>query len=261
MMSTRVLTTLLILAPGLAPGLAQAQSLFMSDLAGDREVPLTWGVGGNFFTMDHDYLITDLTFDLPGVVITDPSIIGVRNEVWHLDVKLDAWVLPFLNVFVVGGVIDGDTSVDISAVDLGLPFPLGTLPIEYDGESYGGGATFAVGGDRWFATLTAVYTETSLSGDFDSSVEAITLQPRVGLVRGQWSYWVGGMFLDAEEKHRGNIQLPFLGPVNFDVTLEEEEEWNFALGLRHEFNKKFDVSLEFGFGDREHTLLYAGYRF
>jgi hypothetical protein len=252
---------LLALALFVLPGMGVAQSLFMADLAGDRELPLTWGVGGNFFTMDQDYDIASLDFNLPGVVLSDPSIIDVRNEVWHLDAQLDVWVLPFLDLFLVAGIIDGNTSVDLSAVPLPLPFPIGTLPIDYDGESYGGGATLAFGGDRWFTTLTATFTNTSLSGDFDSSVDAFTVQPRVGLIRGPWSYWLGGMYLDAEETHRGEIELPFLGPVDFDVILEEQNQWNYALGVRHQFNKKFDLSLELGFGDRDHTLLYAGYRF
>ncbi len=250
-----LLAMLLLVVPALSP----AQSIFGSDLAGDRDVQLTWGVGGNFFTMYQDYEISRLDFDFPGIVIDDPGLLNVDNDVWHLDVKLDAWLLPFLNVFVVAGYIDGDTTVDISALE--LPLPVSEFLIDYDGESYGGGATLAFGGDRWFGSVTAVYTETSFGSEFDSSVEAVAVQPRIGLVRGPWQYWVGGMYLDAEEKHSGTIDLPFLGPVPFDVELREKDQWNFAVGARHEFSKKFDATLEVGFGDRDSTLLYVGYRF
>ncbi len=254
-MMRRLLAIVLLAAPALGP----AQSIFGSDLAGDREVQLTWGVGVNFFTMYQDYDIARLDVDIPGIVIDDPSLLEVSNDVWHLDVKLDAWVLPFLNLFMIGGYIDGGTTVDIRALQ--LPLPVDRFLVDYDGESYGAGATVAVGGQRWFATVTGVYTETSLSGDFDSSVEATAVQPRLGLVRGPWQYWVGGMYLNTEERHSGTITLPFLGAVPFDIELEEKDQWNFAVGTRYEFSKKFDATLEIGFGDRESTLLYVGYRF
>lgn len=251
----KILAMLLLAAPAASP----AQSIFGSEWAGDREVPLTWGVGANFFTMFQDYELTRLDFVLPGVVVEDPSLLDVSNDVWHADVKFDVWLLPFLNVFVVAGYIDGDTAVDISALQLPLPFT--EFMVDYDGESYGGGATLAFGGEGWFGSLTGVYTETSLSGDFDSSVEAVTLQPRLGLVRGQWQHWLGAMYLDAEERHRGTIALPFVGDVPFDIELREKDQWNFAIGTRYEFSKKFEASLEIGVGDRQTTLLYAGYRF
>ncbi|MDX1380747.1 MAG: hypothetical protein R3233_06485 [Xanthomonadales bacterium] len=245
----------------LGPATASAELPWMKDLAGGRDLPRPWGLGIDFFTMDQDYNIDSLVLGIPGLSV-DPSQLGVTNEIQHFDLKLDAWILPFMNVFAIIGHMDGETDVDLSQAEVvGLPFPLTTLTVDYDGTVYGGGFTLAAGGERWFTSVTTTYTETSLSGDFDSSVEALTVQPRIGILRGGWSFWVGTMYLDAEEKHSGVIQLPVLGAVPFDVELGSADDFNFATGARYVFSEHADISLELGFGDREHTLFNYTYRF
>lgn len=249
------------------PALAQESSgepLFMKHLVQGQSFFEPWGIGLDFFTMDQDYAIESLQFSLPGVGLDDPSKIRVTNELQHLDLKLDAWVTPFLNVFALIGRVDADTYVDLSQVPItGLPFSLGTLPVSYDGTVYGLGLNLVYGTSRWFAALNNTWTDASLSGDFDSSVETIVVQPRIGLIRGGWSAWVGGMYLDIEESHSGTIVLPVPGipPVPFSVELASQDEWNYALGAAYVFSPKAHLSLEIGFGDRDHTLFNYTYRF
>jgi hypothetical protein len=238
--------------------------LFMKDMLGDREFFEPWGIGLDFFTMDQDYTIESLEFQIPGIGEIDPSLVGVSNKVQHYDLKLDVWVTPFLNVFGLIGRVDADTLVDLSGVPIpGLPFPLGTLPVSYDGTVYGFGANLVYGTDRWFAALNNTWTDTSLNGDFDSNVSSFTVQPRVGLIFNKWTAWVGGMYLDVDEKHRGTIDLPVPGwpPVPFRVELGSMEKWNYAVGVGHVFSPKATLYLEFGFGDRDHTLFNFTYRF
>lgn len=238
--------------------------LFMKHLVQGKEFFEPWGIGFDFFTMEQDYRIESLQFSLPGVSLDDPSKIRVSNELQHLDLKLDAWLTPFLNVFALVGRVDADTYVDLSQVPVsGLPFSLGTLPVTYDGTVYGLGLNLAYGTDRWFAALSNSWTDANLSGDFDSSVQTFASQPRVGLIFGGWSVWAGGMYLDIEESHRGTIALPLPGipPVPFSVELASQEHWNYALGVAHVFSPKAHLSLEVGFGDRDHTLFNYTYRF
>lgn len=249
------------------PALAQesgGEPLFMKHLVQGKEFFEPWGIGFDFFTMEQDYRIESLQFSLPGVGLGDPSKIRVSNELQHLDLKLDAWVTPFLNVFALIGRVDADTYVDLSQVPVtGLPFQLGTLPVAYDGTVYGLGLNLVYGGDRWFAALNNTWTDANLSGDFDSSVQTFSSQPRVGLIFGAWSVWTGGMYLDVEESHRGTISLPLPGipPVPFGVELASQEHWNYALGVAHVFSPRAHLSLEVGFGDRDHTLFNYTYRF
>lgn len=238
--------------------------LFMKHLVEGQTFFDPWGLGIDFFTMEQDYEIEQLQFVLPGVAIEDPSNIRVRNEVQHLDVKLDVWITPFLNVFALVGHVDADTYVDLSQVPVaGLPFNLGTLPVTYDGTVYGVGLNLVYGGERWFAALNNTWTDTDLGGDFESSVESFAVQPRIGLVRGGWVAWLGGMYLDTEESHRGAISLPLPGlpPVPFSVDLTGVDHWNYAVGVGYVFSPGAHLSLEVGFGDREHTLLNYTWRF
>ncbi len=209
--------------------------------------------------MTQGYAIDGLSFNI-GVPIEfpDTSLISVKNEIDYIGFKSDVWLLPFLNVFGVLGDLHGKTDVDLGA--LGIPL-LGDISISYDGLVYGGGMVLAGGGERWFATVAATYTKSDLKGDFNSSVTSVALQPRVGFSGGQVQFWVGGFNLSADESHAGNIDLPFLGPVEFAVDLSEEEKWNTTIGFRAELGDRIDVLMEGAFGDRDHFLASLGHRF
>ncbi len=250
-----------------APLTAHAESSlpFLKDLVGDRELPPPWGIGIDYYTMDQDYSIDELTFRLPGVSLPDTSSITVTNDVQHYDFKADVWLFPFLNVFALVGHVESDTVVDLTKTPIvGLPpgFPgLGKLAIRTDGTVLGVGGTLAYGGDNWFTSVTFSYTDTDLGGDFDSSAETFTAQPRIGMIRGPWIAWVGALYIDVEEKHSGTINLPGLGAVEFAAVLGAQDEWNSAVGVRHQFSEKTSLSLEVGFGDRKHTLFNFNWRF
>jgi len=257
---------LLVLLAVLLPLTSSADSglPFMKDLVGDRDLPRPWGIGIDFYTMKQDYDIRDLTFDIPGVSIGDPTQILVTNEVQHFDIQADAWLLPFLNVFAVLGRVDIDTAVDFRQADIiGLPpgFQLGLLPVSFSGTVYGGGFTLAYGTETWFTSATTSYTKTNTSGDLDSSVTSLSIQPRVGLLRNDWRFWVGGMYLDTDEKHSGMFELPYLGAVPFAVELATQDNWNYTVGTGYVFNDRANLSLEIGFGDRTHTLFNFNVRF
>jgi len=267
----RLLLALLLLAP-LAATAQESSSgpLFMKDMLGGREFFEPWGIGLDFFTMDQDYAIKDLYFEIPEVDEIDASLVGVTNKVQHYDLKLDVWVTPFLNVFGLVGRVDADTVVDLSKTPIDvLGIPLSSFPVSYDGTVYGLGFNLVYGTDRWFAALNNTWTDTNLSGQFDSSVKTYTAQPRIGLIHNKWTFWVGGMYLDTQEKHQGSFELPIPDPENptqplmvpFRVELESLENWNYAVGVGHVFSPKATLYLEFGFGDRDHTLFNFTYRF
>ena len=255
----KMLAALTLLA-GAAPALADDFFLpFGREMAGDTPLPRPIGVSVDFFTMDQGYRIEQLAFTLPGVSLGSPDAIEVDNRINHQDLKIDAWILPFLNVFGVWGHVHARTDVDLSGVQ--LPINLGVLPVKYSGTVYGGGFTLAYCTENWFATLTGTYTDTDLSGDFDSKVNSKSWQPRIGYITGPWAFYVGGMYLDVSEKHAGDITIPFLGNVPFAVTLSQEGDWNPNIGMHYNFNDFAEVSLEFGGGDRTTTLLNIGIRF
>ncbi len=235
---------------------------FMKDMVGDRELPRPWGLGLDFYTMDQDYDIKSLSFDLPGVSLGDPSKLKVTNEVEHFDIKGDAWILPFLNVFGLVGRVRIDTLVDFSQADItGLPIALPDLPVSFNGTVYGGGFTLAYGTEKWFTSVTTVFTKTNTSGDLDTKVSSTAVQPRIGLLKNGWQFWLGAMYLKTDEKHSGNIELPYLGPVPFAVELQTRDNWNYVVGTGYEFTDRAALRFEYGFGNRTHTLFNFTFRF
>jgi hypothetical protein len=232
---------------------------FGRDWAGDAKLPRPYGVSIDAFAMHQDYEIQSLSFTLPGVTLPDPGAIDVENRLNHQDLKFDAWVLPFLNVFGFVGHVNARTLVDLRTAQ--APVPLGILPVKYSGEVFGGGLTLAYGGEHWLAAVTGSYADSRLEGDFDSSVHSTIFQPRVGWVQGPWVFWGGAMFLDVSEHHEGRIVLGPLGSVPFDVVLSEASHWNPTAGLRYSFGEAAEISLEFGAGHRDTTLLNFGFRF
>jgi hypothetical protein len=228
--------------------------------AGDAKLPRPYGVSVDVFSLDQPYGIDSLSFTLPGVTLPDPGVIDVKNRFHEEDIKFDAWLFPFLNVFGLFGHVHARTFVDLSAAQ--APIPLGTLDVKYSGQVYGGGATLAYGGEHWMASVTGTYVNTSLTGDFDSKVHSTIWQPRLGWINGPWTVWVGAMYLDVSEKHSGVIALPVIGNIPFAVDLSQNNHWSPSLGAHYNFNDAVELSLEVsGSSGRTATLLNAGYRF
>jgi hypothetical protein len=254
----------IILLLALFPLVSAAESTlpFMKDLAGDVELPRAWGVSIDYFNMDQDYDIKSLDFVLPGVVLDDPSLLKVKNSIEHWDLQADVWLFPFLNVFGIAGKVNSDTLVDFSDLEIvGLPFELGKLPVTLDGTVLGLGFTLVYGTENWFTAVTSTWTNTDSNGDLDSSIDSVAVQPRVGLIRNKWQMWVGGMYLDADEKHKGVFELPFIGDVPFAVELETKNNWNYGGGARYVFNDRASASFDLGFGKRQHLLVNLNVRF
>ena len=248
------------LACATAAGPAAAQGpIWGKQWTGGQTFPLPFGVGLTLYEQRQDYAVDRLSVGIPGFEGIPTDALAIDNRLRELNLKLDAWLLPFLNVFLIGGTLDGRTVVDFG--DLDLPIPLGRVPIDYDGEVYGGGAVLAWGTERAFATLTPVWTQTSLSGDFDSTAEAFVVAPRFGVHDARGAVWVGAMYQRAEESHSGTISLPFVGPVPFAVELVEDEEWNGLLGASLALDTHWNLELEGGFGGRESATATVSYRF
>ncbi|MDH3267102.1 MAG: hypothetical protein OEM25_09065, partial [Gammaproteobacteria bacterium] len=260
------------------PVAGHADALFGNDMAGDRKLPRTWGIGVDYFNMNQPYQIDSLslvdTLDTPGgpvpvdlaaALAPDPSVLNIKNKLTHHDIKIDVWVLPFLNVFGIYGQIDGDTQIDLSALALPLPPETNSLTFSYDGDVYGGGIVLAFGGEKWFGSLTGTFTDTSVKGDFKTTVSATTIQPRVGFRFGEHTeVWLGGYILDAEEKHSGNVDLDLgvvgsMLPVDaqdvaFAVDLSQQEDFNASVGMHMMLSDAWETTIEIGAGDRRTAL-------
>ena len=231
----------------------------MQSWAEGRELPRAYGVGVTAHWQDQPYVLKELMAHVPGrdVDLSQASGIEIDNELLEINLKLDLWVLPFLNVFGLLGSIDGETIVDIGFID-----NIGPISIDYDGVVFGAGVTVAGGWRRCFGSLTAVYTDTALDAT-DSTVRAWILSPKVGVANGRGAMWLGAMYQEAEEEHAGHIVIPGLSPdpVRYAVGLEQKEEWNYLAGMAARICGQWGLEIEAGVGSRSQVSLSTSYRF
>jgi hypothetical protein len=253
-----LLIAVVLLCVATAPAWAQQQGAAVAN-DGPR-LPLPAGIGFEIYSQSQPYDIVELQVPLAGLDIGAAEDLDIENHTESVHLKIDYWLLPFLDVFVLGGHIEGDTTVKLSGVDLGLPIVLNDLRIEYSGFMYGAGGTLAVGGKKWFATLTYESTWTDLDIR-SSSVQGQVVTPTVGLVFGGAAVYVGAMYQKAEETHEGIWEMPFLGEVPYYAELNQLEPWNYHVGMRAGISKHWNLNFKGGFGKRKSALASLGYRF
>jgi hypothetical protein len=227
--------------------------------AGEIEIPNKLGLGLSLYNQTQPYEIASLEVQLPGVDPATLQNLDVDNNTSSYHLRVDYWILPFLNIFGLFGQIDGSTEVDLQGIDIGLPIGINNLTIDYDGTVYGGGAVLAVGGAHWFGAVAYDYTETDLE-IATSSVQASIVTPKVGYHFDGGAVWVGAMYQDAEETHEGTYTLPYLGPVPYRVELNEKESWNYLIGGTASLAEHWVLILQGGFGERDSALVTLEYR-
>jgi len=227
------------------------------------ELPFPVGIGINYYyqrqgyDMDSIKLVPDITQMIPLM----PGDLGVKSRVNEVNAKVDAWLLPFLNIFAIAGTVEQATKVS------NIPYPqMETL--EYDDSGYivGGGVTLAYGIKHVWASVTLADTYAGLRSA-DSWIQAFVLTPKIGArIPTPWpgkglNIWVGTMFQKLEEEHTGNWDVPGLGSLHYDTKLSEKEQWNALLGLGTDLWGRVALEIEGGIGNREQFLASVAYRF
>ncbi|MEC9080508.1 MAG: hypothetical protein VX704_00720 [Verrucomicrobiota bacterium] len=250
-------------------------------LAAGQELPLPLGISGNVFYQEQDLKAQSIAIDIPplplptGQLQLPPGLpaqsTNLESRATSTTAKLDAWLLPFLNVYGVAGYVDGETTASGFSV-AGLPPEVASLlpnsfSISYSGPVYGGGATLAAGFKNYFASLDANYTESDLDIG-DSTIEAFILTPRLGVTGSlgglNGSLYIGAMYQDVDEQQNGTANFPVMGqpvPVGYDVISEAEDEWNYLVGTNLKAGENWNYGIEVGFSGRTHVMATLNYRF
>ncbi|MBT7702173.1 MAG: hypothetical protein HN700_17930, partial [Verrucomicrobia bacterium] len=218
----------------------------------DARLPLPFGIGVNIYHQDQGYDLTSLKVDVLEGDLAALENIEIDNDVTEVNLKLDWWALPFLDLFGIVGFVDGQTDVDNDIIK--------NLSVDYEGVVYGGGVTLVGGWESFFISLTAAIMETELDTS-TSSVKAFIVSPKVGVVTRYGALWGGAMYQETDEHHEGVIDVPIFGRVEYDVEFEQKESWNGSAGYTTGVGEHWQIDLEAGFGNRIHASASATYRF
>ena len=255
-----------------ADGLSDSLPLGKS-LAAGHELPLSLGVSANVIFMEQDMEAQSTVISAPalGLPPSQADVGKIESRATSTTMKLDAWLLPFLNVYGVAGYVDGETVASGFSVS-GLPPELASLlpnsfSIAYSGPVYGVGITLAAGYNQNFASLDANYTESDLDIG-ESTIEAFIISPRIGITGNlgglEGSLYVGAMYQDIDENQNGTVNFPVVGqslPVGYDVISEAEDKWNYLVGANLKASESWNYGIEVGFSERTHVMATLNYRF
>ena len=254
------------------------------------ELPLPFGISIVPATFEQDLTLRDLKLGLQGeadrpieaVNFENPS---VRNTA--LQLKFDAWLFPFMNIFATVGRVDGRATIPLTVLGGDL-FPelcetrvapdvcerelSGTAKPNYDGTNWSVGTTLAMGWNQYFVVLPIVYAVSDID-ILDTDVDALNVSPRVGINTeleryGDLSLFIGGTYLKAEVEVAGAISFASLAgqggsrTLNYSLIEENKDAWNLALGGNWQITPSWGVMLEVGTGgSRTDVIAGVTYRF
>ena len=277
-----------------ADGLSDSLPLGKS-LAAGQELPLPLGISANVFFLEQNMEAQSIAINLPDNLVPGlPLGLDLPAKATKLEsratsttAKIDAWVLPFLNVYGVAGYVDGETSAsgfslqpltsppipaaNLAAINAGIaglaPHLPNSFSIAYSGPVYGVGVTLAAGYNQFFASVDANYTESDLDIG-DSTIEVFVISPRVGITGElgglNGSLYVGAMYQDIDENQNGTVNFP-IGvdpvPVGYKVVSQAEEQWNYLVGANLKASGSWNYGIEVGFSKRTHVMATLNYRF
>ena len=288
--------------PATKPAASHSVLPFLGDEARKRgyDLPEPFGVNINYMNIRQNINVDSINFNglsLGGHSLDNAFKIKVgntRESSKTETLKLDAWLLPFMNIYGLVGYTDGHS---ISQIGVGVkgarkyhyPANLQNLDFKLDfkGTTYGIGTTLVGGVGNWFTAVDANYTQTQFD-ILDGSIDAFTVSPRVGyrfatpsvdtlhLPSGKLNVWVGSMYQDVQQEFKGSLNdlsMPSAtlqrmvdlankdGNGRFDVKQHLQSPWNVLVGAQYELTRNFNITSEIGFAERNSFFVAGEYRF
>ncbi len=256
------------------------------------DLPLPWGIGLTAADVDQKMDLELLAVGFNGGTqrpIPSAIFYNTNTHTQSVQVKLDAWLFPFLNVFGMVGQVQGDFNMDVDLDGNTILDEIGancsgarppricgllqdktvTLPVEseMDAITWGVGAVLAGGYKNWFFSLPMSANWTTPSGAVADGV-AYTITPRGGYLfnlggLGYIAAFGGGNWLQSEFTIDGTYSVA--DDVNVDYVIEQEsrDNWTLLLGFNWDISRHFSWSFEYnGFiGSREAYISSMVFRF
>lgn len=266
------------------------------------QLPNTFGAATIWYWQEQDLIIEDLTIKINDGPVKKISFLdfpgpSVENQIGQ--VRLDTWVLPFLNVSVMGGMVGGSATIPLAITgeklaeyfgqeelcegeegDLGYDFCNRRLEAlgetTYTGWNVGLGVVLAGGWRNFFVAVPVSYVWTWVS-ILDQAVTAVNVTPRAGYrfnlkKFGVLSVYTGATYLKADIDVRLNMTfdtsesgIPELGDeTELDVTIFQgnKDRWNMLVGGNWEVRKWLSLHAEGGFlGSRTNVVGSMTFRF
>ena len=221
------------------------------------ELPLPFGAGFVFYHLDRDIRITDVRVGRNGAPprsVSQFAKLGANARVNNLNVKLDAWLLPFVNVYAIAGYIWNESS---TRIDVTLPplLPSGpprqkqmTIPTAMEGSVGGLGTTLAGGYGPYFMTYDLNIAQADLG--FDDRFKAV-----VSSIRGGWNgragsrplrIWAGATDWNTFATATGTVADPDGGTLSFEVDQGPAYRYTYGVGSQYGPSRWLELAVDAG---------------
>jgi hypothetical protein len=236
------------------------------------ELPLPFGVSAVYNYLSRDIEVTDVRVGVNGAALDSVSQFAnfnARGTVNGALVKADAWLFPFLDVYLLLGYIYNSTDMNVQ-VTVPRPGPLPgtrqfniTTKVVLDGFVGGGGVTVAGGYRQFFVMADVNYTQTEMG--FDDRFRALIASARTG-----WNgkvgpiplrLWVGGAYWDTKNTAKSTVDVPGVGAVRFEADQGPKNPWNMVVGISSSLHRHFDLFAEYGFSPGDLVFFAGGLTF
>ena len=255
------------------------------------DLPRPYGVGIAYADVSQDIVIEELLAGFNGGnkdSFEYVSFAESRTDISSYQFKVDAWILPFMNVFGLVGEAKGDVAVDVlldgnlildrlgSNCDRLIP-PLEcfifrdkefTLPVRTDISvlTYGVGTILAGGFGNWFGTVPVSVTWNSGNVEYDG--RTINITPRFGRLfnigrLGSMAAFVGATYMDSDVTATGTFPVPGVDlGIDYTVSQTNADRWNYLVGFNWTLSSRVSWNLEYnGFeGSREAVITNLNFR-
>ena len=248
----------------------------MGDAAREHgiELPLPFGAGLVFYHLSRDIEVTDLRLSrngAPPTSVSDFATLGSRADVNNLNVKLDAWILPFVNLYAIVGYVwnESETSIDITLPPLTSGGPTRRrhveVPTEIEGSVAGVGMTLAGGYGPFFMTYDINAAQADLG--FDDRFKAV-----ITSVRGGWNgktgtrplrAWASVTDWNTFATASSTVPDPDGGTLSFEVDQGPRWRYTYGLGAQSAFYPWLELAVDAGsdFHGGWYLALVPVYRF
>jgi hypothetical protein len=194
-----------------------------------------------------------------------------KADVTNLNVKIDAWIFPFLNVYaILGGVWnESTTNLEVTLPPLrpggeGRQRAL-AVPAALNGTVGGLGLTLAGGYRSLFAALDVNAAQADLG--FDERFHAVITSLRAGwhgkLGTHPARVWLNGTYWNTFATIKGSVADPDGGTLAFEVDQGPLHPYTYGAGFSYGLSRRVDLSADFGadFHGGWYVALVPVYRF
>ncbi|WP_221075208.1 hypothetical protein [Agarivorans aestuarii] len=191
-------------------------------------------------------------------------------------IKLDAWLFPFMNVFGSVGKVSGDANVSFSIDGDALLDQLGvncsspnsgfhqrqqckrwegnssdvySTNVNMEGKTYTVGTVLAAGWDNYFVSIPISFTKMKMD---DRSIDGtvVSASPRLGKVipfqnGNSLAVYIGASYMDNELRITGSQQIPGSDDeINYQISQRTADVWEPIVGANYTFNKEWSAFFE-----------------